>query len=109
MESFETISMIIALLLMGVAVTAKMVTTYLIKRMNTNIATVDRIKQKILGELKVIRSQKKVAEQNKTMLTQRKEKIQKRITSLKKEVKKMEREEVQRQKKLEVMSGKVKQ
>jgi len=107
MESFDTIAMIIALLLMGGAAATKMVTGYLIKRMNTNIATVDRTKQKILGKLKVIRSQKKVAEQNKKMLTQKKVKIQKRINSLKKKGEKMVKEDVQWQKKQELMRGKL--
>jgi len=95
--------MIIALLLMGGAVAAKMVTTYLIKRMNANIATVDHIKQKILAKLKTIRSQRKVAEKTKTMLTQKKEKIQKQISQLTKELNEMEEEKAQRQKMREAM------
>jgi len=103
MESFDTHAMIVALLLMGGAVTAKMVTTYLIKRTKIHIAMVDQTKQKILGELKMAQSQRKVAEQNKTTLIQKKMKIQKQIDRLRKELNVMEEERAQEQKKREAM------
>jgi len=103
MESFETHAMIVALLLMAGAVVAKMVTTYLIRRMKTHIAMVDQTRQRILGELKGAQSQRKVAEQNKTTLTQKKTKIQKQIDRLRKELKGMEEERAQEQKKREAM------
>jgi len=103
MGSFESIIMIVALLLMAGAVAAKMVTTYLIKRTKMHIAMVDQTKQKILGELKMAQSQRKVAEQNKTTLTQKKTKIQQQISRLTKELNVMEEERAQEQKKREAM------
>jgi len=95
--------MIAALLLMAGAVVAKMVTSYLIKRMKTHIAMVAHTQQRVLGELKGVQAQRKVAEQNKTTLTQKKTKIQKQISRLAKELKGMEEERAQEQKKREAM------
>jgi len=103
MESLDTNAMIAALLLMAGAVVAKMVTTYLIKRMMIHIAMVDQTKQRILGELKVVQSQRKVAEQNKAMLTQKKEKIQKQIDRLTKTLNEMEEARAQQQQRREAM------
>jgi len=103
MTSFDTIAMTIALLLMAGAVVAKMMATYLIKRTKIQIAMVDQTKQRILGELKKVQSQKKVAEQNKTMLTRKKTKIQKQISRLTKELNVMEEERAQQQQKQETM------
>ena len=79
MTTFESSIMVVALLLMGGAATAKMVTTYLIKRMKQHIALVAHTHQRVLGELKRAQSQRMVAEQNKGTLTQKKKKIQKQF------------------------------
>jgi len=107
MEGFEVIAMVVALLLMGGAAVAKMVTAYLINRMKHSIAMVDRTQQSVLGKLKKAQSQRKVAEKNKTILTQKKTKIQKQISRLTQKLKEMEKEEARRQKTRETMRGTV--
>jgi len=103
MESFDTYTMIAALLLMGGAIAAKMVTMYLIKRMKQHIALVAHTHQRVLGELKRAQSQRMVAEQNKGTLTQKKKKIQKQIDRLRKALKEMEDEVAQEREKREAM------
>ena len=107
METFEIVTMVVALGMMFAAVVVKVATAQLINRMQSSIASVNQARQKTLGELRLVQSQKKVAEQNKTVLIRKKKKIQKKIGRLQKELSSMREETEHRQKMRETMRGKL--
>ena len=107
MGTFEIATMVAALGMMFAAVVVKIATARFLSQMQNSIASVNQARQKTLGELRMVQSQKKVAEQNKAVLLRKKSKIQKKISRLQKELSSM-REEVEHRKKMrDTMRGKL--
>jgi len=84
--NLDTLSMIIALVIMFAAVAAKMLTGQLINRMQNQIALVDYERKQSLGKLKTAQVQKKVADENKGTLEVKKRALEKKIEELKVEL-----------------------
>tara|TARA_A100001037_G_C14565569_1_gene377876 strand:+ start:178 stop:498 length:321 start_codon:yes stop_codon:yes gene_type:complete len=93
MESIEFFAMIVALLLMFGSISAKVVTTQLITRMQQQIGQVASVKQEVLNRLKVAQSQKAVADQNKAYLIKKKARLIKRLKRFKRDLSEVEQEE----------------
>ena len=107
MGTFETVTMVVALVIMFEAIGAKILTGQFLNRMQSSIAVVTHTRQKAMGKLKMAQSQKKVAEQNRAMLTKKKTKLGKKIDRLRKELNSMKNELENRQKMRDTMRGKL--
>ena len=94
--------MITALVLMFGAVGAKIMTTQLIGRMNSQISRVEQNKRESLTHLKGAQNQKSAAEQNMNMLATQKTKLTKKLNRLKKEEAQFKEEDEQRRQKMGV-------
>lgn len=103
----EAIALTATLILMGAVLFAKIMTSQLVVRMKRQIATVDSEKQKILGQLKMIQSQKAVAERNRIGLDKKKQRVQKKVNRIRREMKDMKEDDEHRQKLRDVMRGKL--
>ncbi len=86
MQALEMPAMIAVLILGAVAVGAKIMTTSLLARMNSQISRVGQHKQEALGRLKVAQSQKQVIQKNMGTLTKKKASATKKIARLKQEM-----------------------
>jgi uncharacterized protein HemX len=96
MESIEMPAMMAALVLMFGAVGAKVGTTQLLARMNSQISHVEQDKQEVLGRLKGAQNQKAVAEQNLRVLETKKTKLSKKLARLRQEQDQYAEEETSR-------------
>jgi len=85
--NLDTLSMIIALVIMFAAVAAKMLTGQLINRMQNQIALVDYERKQSLRNLKTAQAQKSVAGEKKATLEAKKKALKKKIKELKAELK----------------------
>ena len=105
--NIDTISMITALVIMFVAVAAKMLTGQLINKMKSQIALVDQERKQSLGRLKIAQAQKKVGGKNKATLEGKKKALKKQIKELKAELKGYQKEGKRRRMKSEELKGKL--
>ena len=85
MEAFEIPAMIVALVMLFLAVGAKVITTQVIDRMSNQISFVEQDKREALGRLNAAQNQKSVAEQNLRLLKTKKKKMSRKLTRLKRE------------------------
>ena len=103
----DAVALTVALIVLGGVVFAKILTSQFIIRMKRQVSTVDQEKQRILGQLKMIQSQKGVAERNKAGLEKKKQLLQKKVNRIKKEMSAMREDQEHRQKLRDVMRGKL--
>ena len=86
----ETITMMVALVLLLLTVVAKVTTVNLLKKMQFQISEVNHEKQKILNVLRIEQARKEVVEKNKTELKMKKRKLVKKNKGLQNELKAFE-------------------
>ena len=104
----ETITMMVALVLLLLTVVAKVTTVNLLKKMQFQISEVNHEKQKILNVLRIEQARKEVVEKNKTELKMKKRKLVKKNKGLQNELKAFEEgkernKEMRDQKKVEIV------
>jgi hypothetical protein len=100
-------AVISAMTMMAGAVFGKIFFAQLINRMRRQIAMVDQEKHKILGQLKMNQSQKKVAERNQAGLKKKKTLLEKKISRIRREMKGFKQDQEHRQKLRDTMRGKL--
>jgi len=103
--NMDSVSMIIALVIMFAAVAAKMLTGQLINRMQNQIALVDYERKESLRKLKMAQAQKSVAGEKKATLEAKKKALKKKIKELKAELKGYKEEGKRRRMKSEELRG----
>jgi hypothetical protein len=103
----DAVAVISAMTMMAGVVFGKIFFAQLISRMRRQIAMVDQEKHKILGQLKMNQSQKKVAERNQAGLKKKKTLLEKKISRIRREMKGFKQEQEHRQKLRDTMRGKL--
>jgi hypothetical protein len=103
----EAVAISTALIVLGAVVFAKILTSQFIIRMKRQVSTVDQEKQRILGQLKMIQSQKGITERNKAGLEKKKQVLQRKVNKIKKEMNAMQEDQEHRKKLRDVMRGKL--
>lgn len=103
----DAVAVICALTMMAAVVFGKVFFSQLVGRMRRSIAMVDQEKHKILGQLKMIQSQKKVAERNQAGLVKKKTLLQKKISRINRQMKSFEEDQEHRRKLRDTMRGKL--
>ena len=105
--NIETIAMMSALVVMGAAIGAKIITLQLMRVMENAIAEVNQARMEVQRELQRALSKKNVGNREVAKLTRKKQKIRGQIRKLRSELNSFKKSEAERQKQRAAMRGKL--